>query len=76
VLDTPSRDDEASRTARQFHAVLNDEEQYSLWPADEAPPPGWRPDGFVGAEVDVLDHIEQVWTDMRPLSLRQRLGDP
>jgi MbtH protein len=51
--------------------VLNDEEQYSIWPADSAPPAGWRADGFRGRKADCLEHIRQVWTDMTPKSLRE-----
>lgn len=50
--------------------VLNDEEQYSIWPADRPPPAGWRADGFRGRKEDCLEHIRQVWTDMTPKSLR------
>ncbi|MEW9529365.1 MbtH family protein [Microbispora sp. NPDC049125] len=51
--------------------VVNDEEQYSLWPADRAVPDGWRPEGFAGSREECLAHIDEVWTDMRPRSLRQ-----
>ncbi|MGH3727330.1 MAG: MbtH family protein [Micromonosporaceae bacterium] len=58
----------------QVQVVLNDEEQYSIWPADSEPPSGWRPDGFVGPESAALDHIAEVWTDMRPKSVRDALA--
>jgi MbtH protein len=54
----------------EFLVVLNDEEQYSIWHAATDLPPGWRSTGFAGRKQDCLDHIEQVWTDMRPASLR------
>ncbi|MET9068573.1 MbtH family protein [Streptosporangium sandarakinum] len=54
-----------------FLVVLNDEEQYSVWPADRELPDGWRAEGFEGPREDCLAHIEKVWTDMRPLSLRR-----
>jgi MbtH protein len=54
--------------------VLNDEEQYSIWPADRANPAGWRDEGTQGTQQQCLDHIEKVWTDMRPMSVRTRLG--
>ncbi|GIH93328.1 MbtH family protein [Planobispora siamensis] len=57
-----------------FLVVLNDEEQYSLWPAGRELPAGWRAEGFEGEREDCLAHIEQVWTDMRPLSVRQARG--
>ena len=53
-----------------FLVVLNDEEQYSIWPAEQEPPAGWRPAGYTGGRDDCLAHIESVWTDMRPKSLR------
>lgn len=50
--------------------VVNDEEQYSIW-ADGSPlPAGWRPAGFEGSREACLEHIEQVWTDMRPKRVR------
>ncbi|KPI08374.1 MbtH domain protein [Actinobacteria bacterium OK074] len=58
----------------EFQIVVNDEEQYALWPADGQVPPGWRAIGFTGPKADCLHHVTQVWTDMRPLSLRRRLG--
>jgi MbtH protein len=54
--------------------VVNDEEQYSLWPADRRPPTGWRDAGVSGPKAECLEYIERVWTDMRPLSLRRRIA--
>jgi MbtH protein len=51
--------------------VLNDEEQYSIWPADRPLPDGWRAEGFRGDKDSCLEHIGRVWTDMRPKSLRE-----
>ncbi|MFJ4961801.1 MbtH family protein [Streptomyces sp. NPDC088729] len=58
----------------EFLVVRNDEEQYSIWRADRDLPAGWYADGCRGARQECLDHIEEVWTDMRPLSLRRRLA--
>ena len=55
--------------------VVNDEEQYSLWPADRRPPVGWRDAGMSGPRGECLQYIERVWTDMRPLSLRRRIAE-
>lgn len=55
--------------------VVNDEDQYSLWPLDSQPPAGWRAEGFTGTRQECLDHVDQVWTDMRPRSLRERLAE-
>jgi MbtH protein len=55
---------------RTFLVVVNDEEQYSIWEDTAPPPAGWRATGFAGPEQECLDHIDQVWTDMRPRSLR------
>jgi MbtH protein len=52
--------------------VMNDEDQYSLWPAGRDIPDGWRAEGFTGTRQECLDHIEGVWVDMRPRSLRLR----
>ncbi|WP_214318586.1 MbtH family protein [Nonomuraea sediminis] len=53
--------------------VLNDEEQYSIWPADRDNPSGWYDEGFSGTKDECLEHIERVWTDMRPKSLREAM---
>lgn len=53
-----------------YQVVLNDEEQYSVWPVDRPLPAGWRPEGTAGTRQACLDHIETVWTDLRPLSAR------
>jgi MbtH protein len=53
-----------------YKVVLNHEEQYSIWAADQPAPAGWRDDGYAGSKDECLAHIERVWTDMRPLSLR------
>ena len=55
---------------RTYLVVVNDEEQYSIWDAAAVLPPGWHAAGFSGAEADCLAHIDEVWTDMRPRSLR------
>jgi len=56
-----------------YQAVVNDEEQYSIWPADRELPLGWRAAGKEGTKADVLAWIEEVWTDMRPKSLRDKM---
>lgn len=53
-----------------FSVVVNDEEQYSIWPAGREIPAGWRTDGRTGAKEECLSYIESVWRDMRPRSLR------
>ncbi|WP_433217541.1 MbtH family protein [Microtetraspora malaysiensis] len=53
--------------------VHNDEEQYSIWPADRENPSGWYDAGFSGTKDECLEHIERVWTDMRPKSLREAM---
>jgi MbtH protein len=60
---------------RTFAVVVNHEEQYSIWPADREPPAGWRATGFTGAKAECLAHIDEVWTDMLPLSLRKHMAE-
>jgi MbtH protein len=57
-------------SAHEFVGVINDEEQYSIWPAHRDVPVGWRALEVRGEKQACLDYIEQTWTDMRPLSLR------
>jgi MbtH protein len=54
----------------EYVVVRNHEEQYSIWRADSEPPAGWETVGPPRAKEACLDYIEEVWTDMRPLSLR------
>jgi MbtH protein len=58
-----------------YKVVLNHEEQYSIWPADRENPPGWRDAGKSGPKAECLGYIKEVWTDMRPLSLRKRMDE-
>ena len=56
-----------------YEVVVNDEEQYSIWPAHKEIPAGWKTVGVSGPKAQCLAHIEEVWTDMRPKSLRERM---
>jgi MbtH protein len=57
--------------AQTFSVVINDEGQYSIWLAERELPAGWRAVGKTGRKADCLRYIDEVWTDMRPLSLRR-----
>jgi MbtH protein len=67
--------DDREQDTTIYKVVVNAEEQYSIWPADRENPLGWQDAGFTGTKEECLVHIEQVWTDMRPLSLRRRMED-
>ena len=58
-----------------YVVVMNDEEQYSIWPDDKRIPDGWRAVGTRGSKAECLQYIEETWTDMRPLSLRKRMAE-
>ena len=58
-----------------YTVVMNDEEQYSIWPADRELPLGWKAVGKQGTKAECLAYIEEVWTDMRPLSLRKKMDE-
>ncbi len=53
-----------------YRVVVNEEEQYSIWPVGRDVPAGWRLEGTEGSEAVCIEHIERVWVDMRPRSLR------
>ncbi|MCX4539348.1 MbtH family NRPS accessory protein [Streptomyces sp. NBC_01565] len=57
-----------------YRVVSNDEEQYSIWPHDRPLPSGWHAHDKSGTKDECLSHIAEVWTDMRPLSLRASHG--
>ena len=65
------RDDQEDTTI--YKVVVNHEEQYSIWPAYRENPLGWRDVGKTGLKPECLDYIKEVWTDMRPLSLRKQM---
>ena len=57
----------------RFEVLRNDEDQYSLWPVGRDVPSGWHQVGKEGTEEECSEYVDQVWTDMRPLSLRRRM---
>ena len=58
-----------------YKVVVNHEEQYSIWPADRENALGWNDAGKSGTKAECLAYIEEVWTDMRPLSLRKKMEE-
>jgi MbtH protein len=58
---------------RIYKVVVNHEEQYSIWPNDRDDPLGWQDAGKIGTKEECLAYIKEVWTDMRPLSLRKKM---
>lgn len=69
-----SRDDGDDTTT--YRVVINHEAQYSIWPAERANPLGWTDGGKTGHKEECLAYINEVWTDMRPLSLRKAMDEP
>jgi len=60
--------------ARIYKVVVNHEEQYSIWLADRPLPLGWNDTGKQGTKAECLAYVGEVWTDMRPLSLRKAMA--
>jgi MbtH protein len=58
-----------------YKVVVNHEEQYSIWPADRENPLGWQDAGKSGSKAECLAYIAEVWTDMRPASLRKKMEE-
>jgi len=71
--DNMNREEQEDNTI--YKVVVNHEEQYSIWPADRENPLGWRDAGKSGPKAECLDYIKEVWTDMRPLSLRKKMEE-
>jgi len=76
VLVLASSMDRGARMEREdesgtYAVVVNDEQQYAIWPVIRDLPVGWKESGYRGSRSDCLAHIEMVWTDMRPLSVRR-----
>lgn len=66
---------DTTQDTREYKVVINDEEQYSIWISDREIPKGWKNAGVQGPKQFCLDHIDRVWTDMRPLSLRKAMDE-
>jgi MbtH protein len=58
-----------------YAVIINHEEQYSIWPADREIPLGWRAEGKQGLKEECVAYIKEIWTDMRPLSLRKKMQE-
>jgi MbtH protein len=70
-----SRGARTVKDIQQFTAVNNDEGQYSIWPSDKEIPLGWKSSGKVGTKEECLSYVREVWTDMRPVSVRRMAGN-
>jgi MbtH protein len=68
-----SRDEHEDHTI--WKVVVNHEEQYSIWPADRENALGWNDTGISGTKAECLAYIQEIWTDMRPLSLRKKMEE-
>ena len=66
-MGTEDKDDDL------YRVVVNDEEQYSIWPLDKENAPGWKDEGKSGTKAECLAHIKVIWNDMRPRSLREKM---
>lgn len=73
LADAMDRDDKENNTI--YKVVVNHEEQYSIWPAERENPLGWQDAGKSGFKEECLAYIKEVWTDMRPLSLRKNMEE-
>ena len=65
----PTMDDDA-----RYEVLRNDEDQYSLWAAGHEVPAGWYPTGTEGTRDECSAYVDEVWTDMRPRSLREQMA--
>jgi len=70
-----SRNEHDNEDATIYKVVMNYEEQYSIWPDYKELPLGWGHAGKAGTKAECLAHIKEVWTDMRPLSLRRKMEE-
>ena len=57
-----------------YQVLRNEEEQYSLWPIELDVPAGWAPVGKQGSQAECSAYVDEVWTDMRPRSLREQMA--
>lgn len=66
---------DAPERSAEWIVVVNHEEQYSVWQLAQPIPAGWQGLDFRGTRDECLDHVAEIWTDMRPLSVRRALGE-
>lgn len=71
----PHSAEDPDEDTRIYKVVINHEEQYSIWFANREPPLGWQAVGKEGRKSECLAYIDEVWTDMRPLSLRKKMAE-
>lgn len=57
-----------------YTVLMNDEEQYSLWPSHKDIPAGWQSVGVTGTKAECMEYVDKVWTDITPLSVRRRMA--
>ena len=60
-----------AQNRNEYKVVINHEEQYSIWPANRKPQKGWEETKISGDQAKCQKYIEEVWTDMRPLSVQK-----
>jgi amino acid adenylation domain-containing protein len=72
--DSNASDGETAAAGARFRVVANGEEQFAIWPAARNLPEGWVAVGPDGTQSECLAHVAQVWTDMRPASLKREMG--
>lgn len=58
----------------EFFVLVNEEEQYSLWPTFADVPAGWRVVRGPCTHGDCLAFVEENWTDLRPKSLVEAMN--
>ena len=68
-------DRDAREDNRMYKVIVNHEEQYSIWPADRENALGWNDAGKSGTKGECLAYIKEVWTDMKPTSLRKKMEE-
>jgi MbtH protein len=64
----------ADEDTTTYQVLRNDEEQYSLWPLGLEIPAGWTAVGKEGTKTECMSYVDEVWTDMRPRSLREQMA--
>jgi len=75
ILKEKSAMPEETEDKTIYKVVVNHEEQYSIWPAHRENALGWKDAGKSGSKAECLAYIKEVWTDMRPLSLRKKMQE-
>ena len=74
IMSTKKRIDDYTIDGDLHKVLINDEGQYSIWPAGQNAPYGWKEVDFTGSKAECSAYVDANWLDMRPISLQKAMA--